>query len=190
MNLHEIIAAQFDASITSKQATFEQLAPQIATAGEMLRNALRAGNKVLCCGNGGSASDAQHFAAELIGRYVNDRPSLPGISLNTDTSAITAIANDYGYDQVFSRQIEGLGRENDVLVALTTSGNSANILKAIESARERGMKILVLSGKGGGRLKECLKPEDVHLCIPSNTTSRIQEAHIFLIHCFCEIIDN
>jgi D-sedoheptulose 7-phosphate isomerase len=188
MNTLNLIRQQLDESITSKQNLL-QLSETIVQAGELLANCIQRGNKILCCGNGGSASDAQHFAAELVGRYVKERPGMPAICLNTDTSALTAIGNDYGYDQVFARQIQALGQANDVLLAITTSGNSENIIRAIEAAHIKQMQVLVLTGKGGGRLKDYLLPSDLQLCVPSNTTSRIQEAHIFMIHCFCEVID-
>lgn len=189
MKLEDIISTQITDSIATKQAVLESLIPQIAEAGTLLRDTLQQGNKILCCGNGGSASDAQHFSAELLGRYVKERAPLPAIALNTDSSTITAIANDYGYDQVFVRQILALGQSNDVLLAITTSGNSENILKAIASARTRNMRVIALTGKKGGKLTEHLQPGDVHICVPANVTSRIQESHNMILHCLCDIID-
>ncbi len=190
MNLTTIIKQQINASINTKLAVLEMLPDVINSSGQVLWKALQQGNKILCCGNGGSASDAQHFSAELLGRYVSERPSFPAIALNTDTSTLTAIGNDYGYTEVFARQIRALGQPGDVLVAITTSGNSANIIAAIDAARERGMQIIALTGKQGGKLTELLQPTDTHVCIPDNVTSRIQEAHILVIHCWCEIIDH
>jgi D-sedoheptulose 7-phosphate isomerase len=190
MNLTNLIKEQINASINTKLAVLEMLPDTIANSGQVLSNALQQGNKILCCGNGGSASDAQHFSAELLGRYVNERPSFPAIALNTDTSTLTAIGNDYGYTEVFARQIRALGQPGDVLVAISTSGNSANIIAAIDAARERGMQIIALTGKEGGKLAALLQPADVHVCVPDNTTSRIQEAHILVLHCWCEIIDH
>ena len=160
MNIEDIIKQQFNESTQSREALFSLLAPQIAAAGIMLSECLKRGNKILCCGNGGSASDSQHFAAELVGRYVNERPGMPAISLNTDTSALTAIANDYGYNEVFARQIQALAQEQ-ILMVLSTSGNSENIIVAVEEAHKRNMQILALTGKGGGRLSAYLRPGDI-----------------------------
>lgn len=164
----------------------EALEPEIAEAGQICASALQAGNRIYLCGNGGSAADAQHIAAELIGRFVGERRSLPAIALTTDTSALTAIGNDYGYDQVFSRQVEGLAEEGDVLLAISTSGNSANILKAVEVARERGSRVIGLSGKSGGDLHTAV---DLSLVVPSDVTARIQEMHIVIGHLLCALIE-
>lgn len=190
MNLTTLIKEQINSSIKTKLAVLETLPDFIANSGQMLSNALQQGQKILCCGNGGSAADAQHFSAELLGRFVMERPSFPAIALNTDTSTLTAIGNDYGYSEVFARQIRALGQSGDVLVAISTSGNSANIIAAIGAARERDMQIIALTGKQGGKLAELLQPTDVHVCIPDNITSRIQEAHTLVLHCWCEIIDH
>ncbi len=190
MNNVEMIQHHISSSISTKLAVSEMLAEDISLSGQVITTALQQGNKILCCGNGGSASDAQHFAAELVGRYVDDRISLPGIALNTDTSAITSIGNDYGYDQVFSRQIQGLGRAKDVLIAITTSGNSENILQAVRTAHERELHVIALTGKKGGKLTDLLRPHDVHICVPSDVTAHIQEAHIMILHCWCAIIDH
>lgn len=190
MQFKNLIKTEITASINTKLAVQDALLAQIVQAGELLAQTLQTGNKVLCCGNGGSASDAEHFAAELVGRYVSERRSLPGIALTANTSSITAIGNDYGYEQVFARQIQGLGNAGDVLVVITTSGNSANLIHAVNTARQKKLKIIALTGKGGGKLAQLLHADkDIHLCIPSDKTSRIQEAHIMLIHCWCEIID-
>lgn len=151
MNLIASITAQINASIKTKFAVLEALPQVIASSGEVLSAALKRGNKILCCGNGGSASDAQHFSAELLGRYVTERPGLPAIALTTDTSTLTAVGNDYGYEQVFSRQIQALGQPNDVLLAISTSGNSANVIAAITAARRQNMQIIALTGKSGGK---------------------------------------
>jgi len=164
----------------------QDLLPLIKEAGEMCLNALKNGNKVMLCGNGGSAADSQHIAAELSGRFKKERIPLAGIALTTDTSALTAIGNDYGYEYVFSRQLEALGKEGDVLIAISTSGNSPNVIKAIESAKKTGIKVITLSGKDGGKMKEM---GDVNIVIPSNDTPRIQEMHIMVGHMICALID-
>ena len=145
--------------------------------------------KLLACGNGGSAADAQHFAAEMVGRFERERPELPAIALTTDTSILTAVANDYDFAQVFSRQVRALGRAGDVLLAISTSGNSGNVCAAITAAHEREMRVVALTGKGGGRMNELLTQDDVHICVPHSTTTRIQEVHLLTIHCLCDAID-
>jgi D-sedoheptulose 7-phosphate isomerase len=164
----------------------EDLLSLIKEAGELCLNALKNGNKIMLCGNGGSAADSQHIAAELSGRFKKERIPLAGIALTTDTSALTAIGNDYGYEYVFSRQLEALGKEGDVLIAISTSGNSPNVIKAIESAKKTGMKVITLSGKDGGKMR---KTGDVNIVIPSNDTPRIQEMHIMVGHMICALID-
>jgi D-sedoheptulose 7-phosphate isomerase len=151
--------------------------------------ALANGNRILACGNGGSAADAQHFAAELIGRFERERPGLPAIALSTDSSVLTAIGNDYSFEQIFSKQVRALGQPGDVLLAITTSGNSANVLAAIEAAHEREMIVVALTGKGGGRTNEVLTDTDIQICVPSDRTARIQEVHLLTIHCLCDGID-
>lgn len=187
--LTETVSAQIDASIKTKLSVRELLSSTIAHTGQIMANALQQGNKILCCGNGGSASDAQHFSAELLGRYVNERRALPAIALNTDTSTLTAVGNDYGYEQVFARQIQALGKAGDVLIAISTSGNSPNILAAIDAARKANMQIIALTGKQGGKIASLLQANEQHVCVPSNITSNIQESHIMILHCWCEIID-
>mgnify|MGYP001401632000 FL=1 len=145
--------------------------------------------KILACGNGGSAADAQHFAAELVGRFERDRLPLAAIALNTDSSILTAVGNDFGYDRVFSQQVNALGQPGDVLVAISTSGNSANVIEAIEAAHSREMRVIALTGKGGGRIGQMLTEDDVHLCVPHDRTLRIQEVHILLLHAMCDGID-
>lgn len=167
----------------------EALAEPIAAAIEMLFLTLANNSKVLVCGNGGSAADAQHFAAELIGRFEQDRPSLAALALTTDSSILTAVANDYDFSQIFARQIRGLGQTGDVLLVISTSGRSPNILAAIEAAHEREMRVIALTGKGGGPLLQALKPNDLILCVPAERTSRIQEIHLLTLHCLCDGID-
>lgn len=189
MNLVECVSAQINESIKTKLTVLATLPTAIAASGDLLSKALSSGNKILCCGNGGSAADAQHFSAELLGRYVKERPSLPAIALTTDTSTITAVGNDYGYEHVFSRQIQSLGNAGDVLIAISTSGNSPNIIAAINAARTRNMHVIALTGKGGGSIARLLTPNEHHVCVPADITSHIQEAHIMILHCWCEIID-
>jgi D-sedoheptulose 7-phosphate isomerase len=161
----------------------------IAAAVDTMFAALANGNRILACGNGGSAADAQHFAAELIGRFERERPGLPAIALSTDSSVLTAIANDYSFDQIFSKQVRALGQPGDVLLAITTSGNSANVLAAVEDAHEREMIVVALTGKGGGRMNDVLSDTDIQICVPSDRTARIQEVHLLTIHCLCDGID-
>ncbi len=159
----------------------------IAEAAQRITACIKQGRKVLICGNGGSAADAQHFAAELVGRYKQERVAWPAIALTTDTSALTAIGNDYGFDRVFSRQVEALGMEGDVLVLISTSGNSPNLLEAVAKAKQQGLFTIALLGKGGGKLKDAV---DQAMIVPSPNTPRIQEAHIFMIHCICELTES
>jgi D-sedoheptulose 7-phosphate isomerase len=186
----ERIQRQFQSSAEVKLACADSFAPLVARAAERITQCLLADGKVLACGNGGSAADAQHFAAEMIGRFERERPGLPAIALTTDTSILTAIANDYDFTEVFSKQVAALGQAGDLLLAISTSGNSANVLAAIQVAHERGMKVVALTGKGGGRIGEVLQDDDVHLCVPHGSTARIQEVHLLTIHCLCDAIDN
>ena len=165
------------------------LAPDIARAAGILTECLFADGKILACGNGGSAADAQHFATELVGRFERERPELPAISLATDTSLLTAIANDYSFEQVFAKQVRALGTKGDVLLAISTSGNSANVMAAVEAAHQREMRVIAMTGKGGGHIAELLAPGDVNLCVPHSRTARIQEVHSLMIHCLCDAID-
>ncbi|HTP47328.1 MAG TPA: phosphoheptose isomerase [Casimicrobiaceae bacterium] len=189
MDTTQRIRSHFADSAQLKLAAAETLAPEIARAAALMTECLLGDGKILACGNGGSASDAQHFAAEMIGRFERERPELPAISLATDTSILTAIANDYEYAQVFAKQVRALGAAGDVLLAISTSGNSANVVAAVDAARERGMRIVALTGKGGGRVGELLSADDVHVCVPHSVTARIQELHILAIHCMCDVID-
>ena len=184
------IRAHFADSAKLNVAAAEALAPRIALAAELLASCLLADGKILACGNGGSAADAQHFAAEMIGRFERERPELPAISLATDTSILTAIANDYSYDQIFAKQVRALGAGGDVLLAISTSGNSANVIAAIAAAHDREMHIVALTGKSGGQIGAMLAPADVELCVPHDRTARIQEIHLLMIHCLCDAIDN
>lgn len=169
---------------TAKQVS--NLIPEITKVVDLLDNALKSGKKILICGNGGSAGDSQHFAAELTGRYKKERKAMAAIALNTDTSALTAIGNDYGYEYVFSRQVEALANPDDVLIGISTSGNSKNVILAMEKARQMGCKVVALSGRDGGMMKNLA---DLNLIIPSNDTPRIQEMHIFIIHTLCELLE-
>jgi D-sedoheptulose 7-phosphate isomerase len=183
------IREHFADSAQLKLDAAEALAPAVARAAQLLTECLFADGKILACGNGGSAADAQHFAAELVGRFERERPELPAISLATDTSLLTALANDYAFEQVFAKQVRALGAKGDVLLAISTSGNSANVTAAIAAAHEREMRIIALTGKGGGRAGELLAAGDVHLCVPHGRTMRIQEVHLLIIHCLCDAID-
>lgn len=189
MNLVARISQQFNDSAQTKLAAVELLAGPIAQAVELMVQCLMNNGKVMACGNGGSAADSQHFAAELLNRFEKERPGLAAIALTTDTSTLTSIANDYAYEQVFSKQVRALGQPNDVLLAISTSGNSPNVIEAIHAAHEREMRVVALTGKGGGRMAELLGPEDVHICVPADRTSRIQEVHLLTIHCLCDGID-
>ncbi len=179
----------FDESLNAKQRSQESLPPLIEAAGQMMVQALLAEGKILSCGNGGSAGDAQHFSAELINRFERERPSLPAIALTTDTSTLTSIANDYSYNEVFSKQIRALGKEGDILLAISTSGNSTNVIQGIQAAHDRRVKIVALTGKNGGNMASLLENEDIEIRIPSEVTARIQEIHLLVIHCLCDYID-
>jgi len=183
------IRLHFEASIKLKQAAVTELAPRIATAADTLYTALRAGNKVLSCGNGGSAGDAQHFSSEMLNRFELERQGLPAIALTTDTSTLTSIANDYDYSQVFSRQVLALGSSGDVLLAISTSGNSANVLAATAAAHDKDMRVIALTGNNGGHISEMLTAQDVEICVPADSTARIQEVHLLVIHCLCDLVD-
>ncbi|WP_250482836.1 phosphoheptose isomerase [Caballeronia sp. GaOx3] len=185
----ERIQQHFRDSAALKLEALDALAVPIAAAVDTLFGALANGNKILVCGNGGSAADAQRFAAQLIGRFERERPGLPAIALTTDTSILTAIGNDYAFEQIFSNQVRALGQSGDVLLALSTSGDSVNVLAAIQEAHEREMIVIALSGKGGGAMSDVLAETDIHICVPSDRTARIQEVHLLTIHCLCDGID-
>lgn len=181
-----LINTIFKEHVETAQKTIAQLAEQIEAASTIINAALKNGNKILLFGNGGSAADAQHIAAEFIGRFVKDRRSLPAIALTTDTSALTAIGNDYGFDRIFDRQVEGLATKGDVLIGISTSGNSANVINALNIGKQKECVTIGLSGRDGGKMNDCC---DINIVIPSDVTARIQEMHILIGHLFCEIAD-
>lgn len=187
--LAERVAAHFADSAQLKLAAAQALSGPVARAVETMSASLRAGGKILACGNGGSAADAQHFAAELVNRFERERPPLAALSLAADTSNLTSIANDYGYEHVFEKQVRALGRKGDVLLAISTSGNSESVVRAIDAARELGLATVALTGRGGGRMGAALGAGDVHLCVPHERTMRIQEVHLLVLHCLCDGID-
>jgi D-sedoheptulose 7-phosphate isomerase len=189
MNLDQRIQDQFADSVATKQKAAQAMAAPIAAAIQAMVASLRMGGKVMACGNGGSAADSQHFAAELLNRFERERPPLAAVALTTDTSTLTSIANDYHYDQVFAKQVQGLGRAGDVLLAISTSGNSPNVLAAMAVAHERGVRVVALTGKGGGKMAAALAADDIHLCVPADRTARIQEVHLLTLHCLCDGID-
>lgn len=170
--------------------TLEMLSPAVLQAAEGMAKCLLAGHKILTCGNGGSASEAEHFAAEMLNRFEQERPPLPAIALTTDGSTLTSIANDYNYTEVFSKQVRALGQPGDLLFVLSTSGNSANINQAIQAAHDRTMPVIALSGKSGGEMASLLYPEDIEIRIPSTSTARIQEMHLLIVHCLCGLVDH
>ena len=188
--LEQRIQQQFFDSADLKYAAAEMLARPIAQAVAAIVGCITGGGKVLACGNGGSASDAQHFAAEFVGRFERERPGLAAIALTTDTSIITAIGNDYSFEAIFAKQIEALGAPGDVLIALSTSGNSANVVAAVHAAHAKEMSVVALTGRGGGNVRELLLDTDVHICVPHERTARIQEVHILSLHCLCDAVDN
>lgn len=189
MSIEQRIRDHFAASIEAKQRSLESALGPLAAAIDLLATRLREGHKILVCGNGGSAADAQHFAAELTGRFERERPGLAGIALTTDTSALTAIGNDYGFERVFERQVQALGRAGDVLIGISTSGNSPNVLRAVEAAQAQGLAVIAMTGKDGGALARSLKAGDVELRSASSVTARIQEVHILFLHCLCDGLD-
>lgn len=190
MDIQARITQLFQASISTKQDALERLAPEIEQASLAMVSSLLNDGKILACGNGGSAGDAQHFSSEMLNRFERERPSLPAIALTTDTSTLTSIANDYSYNEVFSKQIRALGRPGDLLLAISTSGNSSNVIQGIQAAHDREMQVVALTGKHGGDLASLLLPEDIEIRVPSQTTARIQEVHLLVIHCLCDLIDN
>ncbi|MDG1580746.1 MULTISPECIES: phosphoheptose isomerase [unclassified Pseudomonas] len=189
MDMQSRIRQMFQASIDTKQQAMEVLVPFIEHASQVMVHSLLNEGKILACGNGGSAGDSQHFSSELLNRFERERPSLPAIALTTDSSTITSIANDYSYNEVFSKQIRALGRPGDVLLAISTSGNSANVIQAIQAAHDREMVVVALTGRDGGGMASLLLPEDVEIRVPSKVTARIQEVHLLAIHCLCDLID-
>lgn len=190
MDLTVRINKHFDDSAEVKRQSKAALAQPIADTAVAMADCLRQDGKILCCGNGGSAADSQHFAAELINRFEMERPELAAIALTTDSSVLTSIANDYDYNQIFSKQVRGLGRKGDVLLAISTSGNSANVVAAIEAAHARNMRVVALTGRDGGKMGAMLKQGDIHVCVPAKVTARIQEVHLLVLHCICDGIDH
>ncbi len=189
MDLINRISENFSESAHLKLQSMDVLAGPIAGAAERMVQCLRRDGKILACGNGGSAADAQHFSAELLNRFEMERPGLAAISLTTDTSTLTSIANDYDFEQIFSKQVRALGHAEDLLLAISTSGNSRNVIAAIHAAHEAQMGVIALTGKAGGKIGEILAPTDVHICVPATNTARIQEVHLLTLHCLCDAID-
>ena len=189
MDMQHRIRQLFTDSIETKTRAMDVLGPSIEQASQLMVNALLNERKILSCGNGGSAGDAQHFSSELLNRFERERPSLPAIALPTDSSTITSIANDYSYEEVFSKQIRALGQSGDVLLAISTSGNSANVMQAIQAAHDRDMLVVALTGRDGGAMTSLLLPDDVEIRVPARSTARIQEVHLLAIHCLCDLID-
>jgi D-sedoheptulose 7-phosphate isomerase len=188
--LEQRIQQHFIDSADLKYQSAEALSKPIAAAVQAILVSVTSGGKVLACGNGGSAADAQHFAAEFVGRFERERPELGAIALTTDSSILTAIANDYSYEQVFARQVRALGLAGDVLLAISTSGNSPSILAAVEAAHAREMTVVALTGRGGGKMASALRETDVHVCVPHDRTARIQEVHLLTLHCLCDGVDS
>ena len=188
MSLDDRVLEQFRESVALKQ-TSEALIPTIVAAGRTVTSCLLNDGKILSCGNGGSAADAQHFSGEMLGRFEMERPGLPAVALTTDTSVLTAIANDYQYADIFSRQVRALGQTGDVLLAISTSGNSENVLRAVNTAHERGLRVVALTGGDGGTIAQALDPEDIEIRVPAQRTARIQEVHILIIHSLCDVVD-
>jgi len=189
MSYQERVKQHFAASIETKMQAMEALTPFITEAADAMVQALTQEKKILSCGNGGSAGDAQHFSAELLNRFEMERPPLHAIAITTDTSTLTSIANDYSYEEIFSKQVRALGQSGDVLLAISTSGNSPNVIEAIKAAHDRNMIVVQLTGKEGGNMRELLKEGDIEICVPSTSTARIQEVHLLVIHCLCDLID-
>ena len=189
MDLIARVARHFEDSAQTKLDAVEAMAAPLAAAIEAMTHCLVNGGKLLACGNGGSAADSQHFAAELIGRFEAERQELAAIALTTDSSILTSVGNDYSFNQIFARQVRGLGHAGDVLLAISTSGNSGNVIEAIRAAHEADMRVVALTGRGGGQIGEMLGDDDIHLCVPAERTARIQETHLVAIHCLCDGID-
>lgn len=187
--LSERVSSHFAESAKLKLAAVEEMKAPLVRGIELMVDSLRKGGKILSCGNGGSAADAQHFAAELVNRFERERPPLAAIALSTDTSGLTSIANDYAYQQVFSKPLRAFGKPGDVLFGISTSGNSGNVIEAIHAAHELGIRVIALTGNGGGKMAGLVRDDDVHLCVPHKTTARIQEVHLLCIHCLCDGID-
>ena len=190
MDLIARISKNFQDSINTKQLSAEMLAEPISKSAQIITQCFLNGGKVLSCGNGGSAGDAQNFSSEMLNRFEMERPGLPAIALTTDSSTVTSIANDYSYNQVFSKQVTALGHAGDVLLAISTSGNSENVTMAIDAAHDRDMTIIALDGKSGGEMSSLLSLNDIEIRVPSDSTARIQEVHLLVIHCICDLVDH
>lgn len=189
MTDEKLVLSHFEESIAVKQAAMRVLGPCIGAAADAMIGSLRAGGKILSCGNGGSAADAQHFSAELLNRFERDRPGLAAVALTTDTSTLTSIANDYAYEQIFAKQVHALGKPGDCLLAISTSGHSPNVLEAVRAAQAGEMSVVALTGRDGGPIGAALAQHDVEIRVPSARTARIQEVHLVVIHCLCDAID-
>ena len=190
INIENRITRHFQDSIDTKQRVVAALTPHIATASHAMVNCLNNGGKILSCGNGGSAGDSQHFAAELVGRFERERAELAAIALTTDSSILTAVGNDYSFDEIFSKQVRALGKRGDILFAISTSGNSKNVVAAIDAAHLKGMNIVAMTGRNGGKITSLMQTGDVLLNVDSQVTTRIQEVHLLMLHCLCDAIDN
>ncbi len=190
MNNIDRITKNINASIQTKTAALKILPQQIDKAGQLIIDCLKNNHKILSCGNGGSACDALHFAAELLNRFEKERPSLPAIALTADMATLTAVANDYDYEEIFAKQITSLGQEQDILLAISTSGTAKNVIRAIQAAQAKKMRIIALTGRDGGNINKILQKNDIELRVPADSTARIQETHILIIHCLCDLIDN
>ncbi|HYC35058.1 MAG TPA: phosphoheptose isomerase [Usitatibacter sp.] len=190
MDMAAHLRRHFEEGVELRRRMAETLPQEIARAGEALANALKAGRKALACGNGGSAADSQHFAAELVGRFERERPGMPAIALTVDSSALTAIANDYDFERVFSKQVEALGQPGDVLLGISTSGNSKNVMEAMKVAQAKGLVVIALTGRDGGAMGKMCRPQDFHLNVAHPRTMRVQEVHLLVVHCLCEVVDN
>ncbi|HLW74613.1 MAG TPA: phosphoheptose isomerase [Gammaproteobacteria bacterium] len=189
MKFEDRVTQLFNDSIATKQAALKVLVPSIVKAGTLMAESLKKDGKVMSCGNGGSAADSQHFSAELLNRFERERPGIAGIALTTDTSTLTSIANDYEYNEIFAKQVRALGRRGDVLLAISTSGNSPNVMRAIDAAHEKAVKVVSLTGRDGGKMAAQLKDGDVEIRVPAKVTARIQEVHLLALHCLCDLID-
>ena len=190
MDAETTVSEHFAENIATNQAAAEQLGPSIARAGQLMASSLLDEGKILSCGNGGSAMDSQRFSSKLLNRFERERPGLPALSLAADPSSLTSIANDYAYEDVFAKQVRALGRSNDILLAISSSGNSESVNRAIVAAHDRGMKVVALSGRDGGRMAALLDAEDIEIRVPANRAARIQEVHLLAIHCLCDLIDS
>ena len=189
MNMQDRVRDHFSESIATKEAAAEVLVERIADAGNLMSQALLGDGKIMSCGNGGSAADSQHFSSELLNRFEKERPGLPAMALTTDSSTLTSISNDYAYEEIFSKQVRALGKPGDVLLGISTSGNSENVCRAIRAAHERDMRVVALTGRDGGRMVELYEAGDIEIRVPATRTARIQEVHLVVIHCLCDIID-